>query len=343
MKKNLLAFFLSLTMAPTVFSQCATTLILRQNVCGGCQSGCSLCSFCSPACSGLTGNCSPAQSLSTNMSFTLPAGCEVTITASISKTNGTGCSSGAGADGGDFLKIHTNASVLGSGDANISDTYVVTSSGTYTVSGAVNRRDEQIFITTTPNDPVACGSCILPVKMGPITFEILEEYVLVSWSTLSETNNWKFILEKSLDGVNFEAVGEQAGAGDSEIMQYYSLLVANEYRQVSYFRIVQVDQDGSRTESMPVAIKMTAVDDVLDLSNLFVDQSNELHLTLLNAEEAETVVEIMDVSGKILATRVFSGSDVVSARLNVTDFKAGVYFVRAKNKYRQVTRKLFIP
>lgn len=324
-------------------TQCAMTMVLRQNVCGGCQNTCSLCSFCAPACTSITGNCGTGQVLSTNLTFTLPPGCQVTVTASLSKANGTGCSSGAGADVGDNLKIATNPTVTGSGDANISDTYIMTGSGTITVTGTISRRDEQIFITTTPNDPTACGSCVLPVEMGPVEFEVMEEDLSITWSTYSETNNLKFLLERSGDGIHFSQAGETTGYGDSYAERKYALTVPNNHYRVNYYRLVQVDQDGIRHETMPVAIQMTGLDDNMELAQIFVDDNDQLNLTVLKAGEKTTTVEILDISGKLVQThQLETTSDMVAASFDVKALKTGVYLVKVWNKYTRTVKKLFI-
>ncbi len=69
--------------------------------------------------------------------------------------------------------------------------------------------------------------------------------VLLEWKTETEINNDYFIVEKSKDGINFEKIGEVDSKGNSTTTQEYSLLDENPFLGKSYYRLQQVDLDGS--------------------------------------------------------------------------------------------------
>lgn len=73
------------------------------------------------------------------------------------------------------------------------------------------------------------------------------------WSTASETNNDYFEIEQSFDGVQFETIGIVQGAGNSSIVHQYSFIGVSGDADM-YFRLRQVDYDGSFSLSAPVFV-----------------------------------------------------------------------------------------
>ncbi len=76
----------------------------------------------------------------------------------------------------------------------------------------------------------------------------------LKWTTSSELNNDYFTIEKSLDGIIFEKVGTENGAGNSSQLLHYSLTDFNVRDNINYYRLVQTDFDGKSTTSNLISI-----------------------------------------------------------------------------------------
>jgi hypothetical protein len=76
----------------------------------------------------------------------------------------------------------------------------------------------------------------------------------LSWSTFSEINNDFFSIEKTLDGIVYETVGEINGAGNSTNTLFYSLTDYDVRRTINYYRLKQTDFDGKNTYSKVVSV-----------------------------------------------------------------------------------------
>jgi hypothetical protein len=76
-----------------------------------------------------------------------------------------------------------------------------------------------------------------------------QEAVLCSWMTATETNSDRFIVERSADGRDWHAIGTVPGAGHSTTPQGYEFLDRAPLSGVSYYRILQIDNDGSSEHS----------------------------------------------------------------------------------------------
>lgn len=77
---------------------------------------------------------------------------------------------------------------------------------------------------------------------------------LLYWTTASESNNDYFILERSLSAELWEEVGTVSGAGTSSLSHYYQLADTKPFFPLSYYRIKQVDFDGSYSYSKIISI-----------------------------------------------------------------------------------------
>jgi hypothetical protein len=94
------------------------------------------------------------------------------------------------------------------------------------------------FNIGTPN------SQALPVEFAGMTTTCVEEAVSIRWSTESEHNNDYFRIEKSTDGSAWDILGYVDAVGNSSVLNGYEYLDL-EFRSNTYYRLYQVDQDGS--------------------------------------------------------------------------------------------------
>lgn len=65
-----------------------------------------------------------------------------------------------------------------------------------------------------------------------------------SWVTFSEKNNDYFMLEKSMDAVNWMPIARVQGAGTTSESRYYEAVEASPAPGINYYRLSQVDRDG---------------------------------------------------------------------------------------------------
>ena len=90
--------------------------------------------------------------------------------------------------------------------------------------------------------PAARAGCIYEDEL---TGKNLQVGTLLTWSTISEENNRHFLIEKSEDGQKFITVGTVEAMGDSDDLQQYNFLDVMANQSVTYYRLRQVDTDGT--------------------------------------------------------------------------------------------------
>lgn len=98
---------------------------------------------------------------------------------------------------------------------------------------------------------VADASCYMaPFPVGLLDFQAnlqADATVLCQWSTANEVNSDRFIIERSANGEQYEELGVVPGAGNTSQTQSYNLPDFEPYRGLSYYRLKQIDVDGTFT------------------------------------------------------------------------------------------------
>ncbi|MEM6346736.1 MAG: S8 family serine peptidase [Bacteroidota bacterium] len=189
-------------------------------------------------------------------------------------------------------------------------------------------------------DNISITGSVLPVNLLSFDAEPApEQTVMVSWETAMEVDNDRFILERSRDGAQFESLSELLGAGTTDIAQSYQYLDNNPYQGLNYYRLWQVDRDGSKTLSEVVSV--------------FVERGNALSVfpnPVANGqlawqyeanESGSMKIEIIDLSGRVLQSLQQSVDlGLQHYQLDVSSLPAGTYILKATNAktYRSVQR-----
>lgn len=86
----------------------------------------------------------------------------------------------------------------------------------------------------------------LPITLVDFDVKVIDEdHVSINWQTQSEQDNDYFKVMKSDDGLSWETIGEVDGAGNSSETIDYQHMDDEPHRGISYYRIGQVDLNGS--------------------------------------------------------------------------------------------------
>lgn len=96
----------------------------------------------------------------------------------------------------------------------------------------------------------------------------------LSWITLNEKDNDYFTIERSKNGVDFEAVMEVDGAGTSAVPLFYSAVDKHPFSGRSYYRLRQTDFNGESTvtAAQSVYFNVGGVTSVMTYPNPATDQ-----------------------------------------------------------------------
>lgn len=148
-------------------------------------------------------------------------------------------SGGSDADKGNAIGTDPGGNVYGTGSFKVYAKYGMDS----LVSSGV----EDIFIAKL-------GTNVVPVELTSFSAENNNGNVVLRWSTATETNNAGFEIERSQDGRNFVKIGFITGNGTTVSACNYAYTDANIESPSYYYRLKQVDYDGSVSYSNVIEI-----------------------------------------------------------------------------------------
>jgi hypothetical protein len=100
----------------------------------------------------------------------------------------------------------------------------------------------------------AAAFAMLPVELLHFTASVKDHEVHVQWATATEHNNASFAVERSADGLRFEAIAEVPGVGNSVLVVVYDALDRAPLPGTSYYRLLQTDFDGTTSYSDVVSV-----------------------------------------------------------------------------------------
>jgi uncharacterized delta-60 repeat protein len=172
------------------------------------------------------------------------------------------------------------------------------------------------------------ASTPLPVELVAFTAVAKGTNVQLNWRTASEKNSARFEVERSLDGQEFTKIGELAGQDSKASPTDYSYLdplsLLPAYPPTRYYRLRQVDLDGTASYSPVRAVTFPH-------SSIpsFTFYPNPAHAAVTVAGiAAGTQVEVFDAVGRVVAQATADASGTAQLALP-GGLPAGVYVVRS--------------
>ena len=179
----------------------------------------------------------------------------------------------------------------------------------------------------------------MPVKFGTVSASALSNgTVKVSWESLSEVNVSKYVVETSTDGSTFSDKGVVVAKGASE----YSLVDLTPAVGVNYYRIKEVDNNGTATYSAVVSVKESAL--IASLSIYPNPVANKQLNFVLNTGAADYTLKVTNILGQsILAKAIGHNGGAASYSVALPQgIKAGTYFVKLSNGINQLTKTIVV-
>lgn len=167
----------------------------------------------------------------------------------------------------------------------------------------------------------------LPVELTNSNLSCNSKEVEITWSTASETNNDYFQIEYSKDGTSWERVAKVNGSGNTSDSQDYKVRLENNNPGISYYRLSQTDYDGTTEMLNTFSADCSDKKEFLVYPNVASDYVNiQTPENITNGE-----LQLVSTIGQ-LQTLDFDQTSLNGGRLNLTDLKGGVYFLRFVDK-----------
>ncbi len=181
---------------------------------------------------------------------------------------------------------------------------------------------------------------VLPVELISFAAKAEETAVALTWTTASEKNNDRFEIERSADGRTFEYLTTLKGSGTTTLARHYQSLDKNPFNGINYYRLKQIDFDGTATFSEIVSVEIKS-----GKIELFPNPvAGTLYLRMSDFAEREVQFQITDLTGKtMLSGQTDINEGIVTIPLSkVGSFPLGTYTVRVFSATKAVASAKFI-
>ncbi len=183
----------------------------------------------------------------------------------------------------------------------------------------------------------------LPVTMLDFAANCNEKSeVDVKWTTASEQSSESFIVERSRDLAQWEFIATVNAAGNSNYNIDYATIDADPFGGVSYYRLVQMDNNGDETIYGPISVSCSESE-----NNMIVfpnPTKGNFTIEIFSALEiAQTTLVITDLSGKMIANKVVDikeGKNQVY--FNELGLQLGTYIVSILKSENQIKPMRFV-
>lgn len=216
----------------------------------------------------------------------------------------------------------TNASSI-SGDRIVFNSITLTNDGYYTLG--------------TRNFNVS------PLPIELISFEAIykNNNVVLNWSTASEKNNAYFTLEKSKNGLLFEAFERIKSLGNSSTRTDYISKDNDPGSGRMYYRLKQTDADGTFSYSNIVDLDISAEESIRVFPN---PNTGSFQVHLFHFKGQTLHFRISDAAGKIYKTQTYfvtENDETLSSPLG-EDLKPGLYLLLIEANAKSYRQKILI-
>lgn len=180
------------------------------------------------------------------------------------------------------------------------------------------------------------ASTPLPVELIAFQGEPMGTVNHLTWSTATERDNDRFEVERSADGEAFGKIGTVGGAGTSQQPIHYALDDAAPLNGVNYYRLKQVDLDGTYTYSPVIVLVNDAAGLECTVRTLADDGLYLLACPLME----NAVFEVFNTAGQPVP---LLRSTTNAQEVDLRSLRSGMYFARITDGVSVKSYKLIRP
>lgn len=171
-------------------------------------------------------------------------------------------------------------------------------------------------------------SGVIPVELNSFTAIGTKTGIQLNWETTTETNNLGFDIERSSNGKDFQKIGFVSGKGTTTSKSVYSFLDQSDDFTKQYYRLKQIDLNGSFKYSPTVEIDLS-VPATFNLSQNYPNPFNPTTTFSFGLPvESDVKVAIYNSVGefvKMAAQGTFQAGNH-HVQLNASDLTSGIYY-----------------
>ena len=168
----------------------------------------------------------------------------------------------------------------------------------------------------------------LPVELTRFDATAKGQNVDLNWATASEKNSDRFEVQRSATGGTFETVGTVKGQGNTSSAHNYAFVDSRPLAGRSYYRLRQVDTDGTTAYSPVATVQLR--------NELAVYPNPSAGIVTLPATLGDVHYRLLNTIGQTLLSGQATGND----QLDLTKLAKGTFFLELTGEAGRTTQRL---
>ncbi|MDQ6480253.1 T9SS type A sorting domain-containing protein [Dyadobacter sp. LHD-138] len=215
----------------------------------------------------------------------------------------------------------------------------------YTYLPAESLRSIWVEVTSPslPNAIIAelKNNCVtpLPVKLTQFKGDLLDNAISLSWATTEESGSSHFDIQRSGDLQEFMTIGKVMAKGSSTTKLNYNFLDTSPTQGNNYYRLRQVDKDGSFENSRIISVANNTNSVAFEiLGNPVVNRE----LKFLLKGDSQQNIRLFDMSGRTIPFSLINTGNIYTVK-PVGNLSSGLYILSLQNQGNIRSKKVLVP
>lgn len=190
-----------------------------------------------------------------------------------------------------------------------------------------------LFIDLTEDSPGEENDATAPVALTDFSGQLVKGEVVLHWNTAQEDGNDFFRVERAVGNGQFNTIGQVDGSGRHNVGQAYQFKDIAPATGENYYRLAQVDLDGTTTYYPAILIEV-----VRATTNVFPNPTSGTFT--VNAKAGTTQVTLSDGFGRTVMSRAVTGQG--PQQFDLSAMPVGLYFCTLQGKSETRTERIVI-
>ncbi len=192
-----------------------------------------------------------------------------------------------------------------------------------------------LFLFSESHSAAGKSAKMIPSNLPEFSGIIVRGVIQLNWKTTGEIKNDFFNIERSVDGITWEAIGKVNGKGSTSGIQSYEFFDENSIPDLEaelFYRIKQIDFRGDSKYVGPIRIQLMN-EKKWDIVFLNCPAVHQLMCNLFVNKNEIISVSIYNLMGQVVSGKSFEvmkGSNLL--QFDIESFPEGLYFIKTANK-----------
>lgn len=164
---------------------------------------------------------------------------------------------------------------------------------------------------------------------------------LLEWNVASELNADRYVVERSLDAVNFTKIGEVKAVGNTQIEQKYDFTDENPALGQNYYRLKQFDMDG---KFIYTPVRVLNFNDNSELVSIYPNPSTgKVTVNLTSAYlNSNAALNVINMNGAVVYHVKLIDYKFPTIEMNLDNLASGTYMIHLNSGTNNYGVKLIL-